>query len=167
LNAGGEAAVAEAWRGIAAELGGGRVSERAVREALERQGVVTVAPKRAYGTPLQPVERSIERALVRARELRAAHAGRGVPVSVRDRAVLLAGWARELAEELEAVADVRVAEARLAAVEAPVLEGVELPAGARPGLAPGEPFGDGCLLHGSRRDPSGRCAWCGQRDVAA
>lgn len=101
LHDGGEAAVAEAWRGVAAELKRGRVSERTVREALARHEQATVTPKRVYQTPLQPIEKSITRALARALELGAEHQDRVAPAAMRARCVKLAGQARELAAELE------------------------------------------------------------------
>jgi hypothetical protein len=171
LSREGEAGVAAAWERVSAELDGAAVTGPAVRRALASQGVVTTAPRKPGRVQVEPIETSVTRALARARGLQAEHEGRVAPPVVRERCASVAGLGRELAGVLEAVADVHVAAARLAAVEAqvpPVAPTVELPAGVRPGLGEADDgFADACVLHGSRRDPSGRCAWCRQADRAA
>lgn len=154
LNREGPEAVAQAWTAVQERYGARHrpPSRSEVRTVLADAGVVTCAPERRRAPEMGQVGISLDRAATRIARIRTVLRGRALPPAARQRAAEFAAAARDLAAELEALADGSAVAARLADREAPV----------RRAPKPGELF---CVSHGLRRSTDGVCLACGVPDL--
>ena len=116
--------------------------------------MVTCAPEKPKAPELGQIGISLERATERVAQIRAVLDGRPLPPEARKRANDFAVKARDLAAELDALADDRRARAQL--------EAREKAARRRRKPTPGSVW---CDVHGRVRDERGVCVACGVPDV--